>query len=149
MIAKNLETLTNHLWHQSSQRINSLLISETDFNISDYYYLTAIYNMNHPNFGDVAQALNLTKPAVSALIKRLSKHELIEKKQCEQDKRVFYLSVTEKGQKMIQGDPYLFTQVESIISSAVTPDQLQSLDCLLDVVISLLNGNHSASSSGY
>ena len=41
------------------------------------------------------------------------------------------------------------TQVESIISSVVTPDQLQSLDCLLDVVISLLNGNHSASSSGY
>ena len=139
VIAENLETITNYLWHQSSRRINSLLINETDFNISDYYYLTAIYNMEHPNFGDVAEALNLTKPAVSALIKRLLKHELIEKMQCQEDKRVFYLSLTEKGKKMIEGDYHLFTRVESVIASTINPDQLQALDCLLEVVISLLD----------
>lgn len=139
MIAENLETITNYLWHQSSRRINDLLIKETHFNISDYYYLTAIYNMKRPNFGDVAEALSLTKPAVSALTKRLSKYALIEKIQCEQDKRVFYLSVTEKGKKLIEGDHSLYTRIESIISSTVNTDQLQALDCLLDVVISLLN----------
>lgn len=139
MIAENLETITNYLWHQSSRRINDLLIKETHFNISDYYYLTAIYNMKRPNFGDVAEALCLTKPAVSALTKRLSKHALIEKVQCDQDKRVFYLSVTEKGRKLIEGDYSLYARIESIISSTVNTDQLQALDCLLDVVVSLLN----------
>ena len=51
--------------------------------------------MEHPNFGDVAKALNLTKPAVSALIKRLMRHELVEKIQCIEEKRIFYLCLTE------------------------------------------------------
>lgn len=145
MISENLESIITYLWHQSTKRINSLLINEPDFNISDYYYLTAIYNMEHPNFGDVADALNLTKPAVSALIKRLIRHELIEKVQCPQDKRVFYLSITEKGKQMIEGDNSLFTRLESIIASTVTNDQLQALDCLLEVISSLLNDNNAFS----
>lgn len=139
MISKNLESITNYLWHQSTKRINSLLIDEPNFNISDYYYLTAIYNMDHPNFGDVAQALNLTKPAVSALIKRLIRHGLIEKVQCDQDKRIFYLSITPKGKQMIEGSPDLYEQLETTIASTMTPHQLQELDGLLQVVSSFLN----------
>lgn len=139
MIAENLETITNYLWHQSTKRINYLLANEIDFNISDYYYLTAIYNMDHPNFGDVAQQLNLTKPAVSALIKRLTRNGLITKTQCPEDKRVFYLNMTEKGKHMVEGDQNLFTNLEAVIANNVNHDQLQALDCLLEVVTSLLD----------
>ena len=138
MIAENLEAITNYLWHESTHKINSLLTNELDFNISDYYYLIAISNMNHPNFGDVAEALNLTKPAISALIKRLMKHELIEKVQCEEDKRIFYISITEKGKALIQGDKSLYPRLESIILSKVNQEQVQALDCLLDAVVSVL-----------
>ena len=143
MIAENLETLSNYLWHESTKKINTLLTSETDFNISDYYYLTVISNMEHPNFGDVAHTLNLTKPAVSALIKRLIRHNLIEKIQCEEDKRIFYLSITEKGKKMIKGDPSLYTRMEALIANSVNKDQLQNLDALLDIVVSLLDSQHT------
>ncbi|MBE6022089.1 MAG: MarR family transcriptional regulator [Cellulosilyticum sp.] len=144
MIAENLETLTNYLWHESTKKINTLLIHETDFNISDYYYLTAISNMEHPNFGDVAHALNLTKPAVSALIKRLIHHELIEKIQCEEDKRIFYLSITQKGKEMINGDSNLYARLESLISHSVNPDELQALDHLLNKIVSLISKEYSA-----
>ena len=138
MIAENLEIITNYLWHESTTKINTLLADELDFNISDYYYLIAISNMDHPNFGDVAEALNLTKPAVSALIKRLMKHALIEKIQSEEDKRIFYISITKKGKAMIEGDKSIYSRVESVISSKVNQDQLQTLDCLLDAVVSVL-----------
>lgn len=138
MISQNLEVLTNYLWHQSSQRINHLLSIEPDFNIGDYYYLLAIYNMQHPNFGDVAETLNLTKPAISALIKRLQKHGLIEKSQSEDDKRIFYLELTQKGIDLIEGDHHVYSHIESIISTNVSGDQLQALDCLLEIVNSLL-----------
>lgn len=95
--------------------------------------------MEHPNFGDVAKALNLTKPAVSALIKRLMRHELIEKIQCKEDKRIFYLSLTEKGKAMIEGDHEIFSRLESAIRTTVNTDQLQALDGLLNVVVSLLD----------
>ncbi|MBP3888056.1 MAG: MarR family transcriptional regulator [Cellulosilyticum sp.] len=143
MIAENLEALTNYLWHESTKKINTLL-AETDFNISDYYYLTAIANMNHPNFGDVAQALNLTKPAISALIKRLMHHELIEKVQCQEDKRVFYLSITEKGKAMIEGDHNLYARLAAQLSSNISPAKLEELDYLLDTVVSLLSEETTA-----
>ncbi len=139
MISENLESIINYLWHASSLRINQLLQNEADFNISDYYYLTAIYNMGEPNFGDVAEALSLTKPAISALIKRLQKQDLIEKRQSEVDKRIYYLRLTEKGKSMIAGDPNLYKHIEKLISSSVSPEQLQALDCLLEVVASLLH----------
>lgn len=144
MIAENLETITNYLWHKSTKKINALLINESDFNISDYYYLTAIYNMEHPNFGDVAEALNLTKPAVSALIKRLMRHKLIEKIQCQEDKRIFYLSITAKGKELLEGDHGFYSHLESLISSAINQDQLQNLDSLLDVVVSLITNEPTA-----
>lgn len=143
MIAENLEAITDYLWHESTKKINTLL-AETDFNISDYYYLTAIANMDHPNFGDVAEALNLTKPAISALIKRLMHHELIEKVQCQEDKRIFYLSITEKGKAMIEGDHSLYTRLASKLSNSISEDKLKELDYLLDAVVSLLSNETSA-----
>lgn len=143
MIAENLEALTNYLWHESTKKINTLL-AETDFNISDYYYLIAISHMEHPNFGDVAQALNLTKPAISALIKRLMHHELIEKVQCQEDKRIFYLSLTKKGKDMIECDHSLYARLASKLSYNIDQDKLKELDYLLNVVVSLLNNETSA-----
>ncbi len=139
MISKNLEAITNYLWHQSSERINHLLLTHADFNISDYYYLLAIHNMKRPNFGDVAEALSLTKPAISALIKRLQKHEFIEKVQSEEDKRVYFLELTPKGKEIVEGNHQLYSHIEELISSSVSSSQLQALDCLLDVVTSLLH----------
>lgn len=137
MISENLHDITLYLWHQSNKRITDLLLKHPDFNIGDYYYLTTIASMDHPNFGDVAEALNLTKPAVSALIKRLIKNDLIEKIQCTDDKRIFYLSLTEQGHKLIDGDQKIFDKVESIIKTKLNHEQMQSLDCILDVVVSV------------
>ena len=145
MISQNLEAITSYLWRQSSERINHLLATETDFNISDYYYLLAIHNMKHPNFGDVAEALSLTKPAISALIKRLQKNNLIEKVQSEEDKRVYYLQLTSKGNKIVEGDSQIYSHIELLISSSVGSDQLQALDCLLEVVTSLLTTSEEQS----
>ena len=81
LIEKHFEYIANYLWQQSINNINSILSSEEkkQFNITDYYYLTTIYNMDNPNLGEVAEKLKLTKPAISALVKRLTKNDLIEK----------------------------------------------------------------------
>ena len=105
-IEKHFEYISNHLWQQSINNIDSILSSEEkkQFNITDYYYLTTIYNMGNPNLGEVAEKLKLTKPAISALVKRLIKNDLIEKVQSNEDGRIFYLKVTKKGIKIIEGD---------------------------------------------
>nr|WP_242951498.1 MarR family transcriptional regulator [Clostridium kluyveri] len=51
--------------------------------MNDYYYLTVIYQLETPNFGDVANALHLTKPSISAMVQRLMKNGLVSKIQSE------------------------------------------------------------------
>ena len=138
MISKSLQAISTYLWHQSTKRINSLIINDDNFNISDYYYLIVINNMENPNFGDVASALHLTKPAVSALIKRLLHHELIEKVQSNEDKRVFYLSITQKGKEIIEEDPAIYQQLENVIADRISPEQLHHFDELLKMVNEIL-----------
>lgn len=140
MIEKHFEYIANYLWQQSINNINSILSNEEkkQFNITDYYYLTTIYNMDNPNLGEVAEKLKLTKPAISALVKRLIKNDLIEKIKSDEDGRIYYLKVTEKGIKIIEGDNALYIQFTDLISQIVSEDKLKELDCLLGEVVKLL-----------
>jgi DNA-binding MarR family transcriptional regulator len=140
LIEKHFEYIANYLWQQSINNINSILSNEEkkQFNITDYYYLTTIYNMDNPNLGEVAEKLKLTKPAISALVKRLTKNELIEKIKSNEDGRIYYLKVTEKGIKIIEGDNALYSRFTSLISEIISGDQLKELNCLLDQVVKLL-----------
>jgi len=139
-IEKHFEYIANYLWQQSINNIDSILSTEEkkQFNITDYYYLTTIYNMDNPNLGEVAEKLKLTKPAISALVKRLIKNDLIEKIKSDEDGRIYYLKVTEKGIKIIEGDNALYMQFTDLISEIVSKDKLKELDCLLGEIVKLL-----------
>lgn len=140
LIEKHFEYIANYLWQQSINNINSILSNEEkkQFNITDYYYLTTIYNMNNPNLGEIAEKLKITKPAISALVKRLTQHELIEKIQSDEDGRIYYIRVTERGRKIIEGDNSVYSQFTGLLSEIISKDQINELDCLLDEVVKRL-----------
>lgn len=140
LIEKHFEYISNYLWQQSINNINSILSIEEkkQFNITDYYYLTTIYNMDNPNLGEVAEKLKLTKPAISALVKRLVKNELIEKIKSDEDGRIYYLQVTEKGRRIIEGDNDLYLQFTNLIGQIISEEQLKELDSVLDKIVTLL-----------
>ena len=140
LIEKHFEYIANYLWQQSINNINSILSNEEkkQFNRTDYYYLTTIYNMDNPNLGEVAEKLKLTKPAISALVKRLTKNDLIEKIKSNEDGRIYYLKVTEKGIKIIEGDNAVYSQFTGLLNGIISENQLKELNCLLGEVVKLL-----------
>lgn len=140
LIEKHFEYIANYLWQQSINNINSILSIEEkkQFNITDYYYLTTIYNMENPNFGEVAEKLKLTKPAISALVKRLIKNELVEKVKSEEDGRIYYLKITEKGIKIIEGDNAVYKQFANLISEIMSEEKLEELNFLLGKFVKVL-----------
>lgn len=101
MIEKHFEYIANYLWQQSMNNINLILSTEEkkQFNITDYYYLTTIYNMENPNLGEIAEKLKLTKPAISALAKRLIKNELVEKSKIRRRWKNLLFKSYEEGDK--------------------------------------------------
>jgi len=140
MIEDNIAFIANYFWKKSINNINSTL-SDTqmsNFNMNDYYYLTFIYQLGSPKLGELADKLNLTKPAISALVRRLEKNELIIKTQSEQDKRVYHVSLTDKGVKIIEGDNKLYLELSNIISELLTDAQMDGINNLLFQVVSKL-----------
>jgi DNA-binding MarR family transcriptional regulator len=53
------------------------------------------------------------------------KNELIEKIQSDEDGRIYYIKVTERGRKIIEGDNAVYSQFTSLISEIISEDQLQ------------------------
>jgi len=137
MLDKNISYIANYLWQESIRNINTILTDEEKkkFNIADYYYLTTIYFMNNPNIGEVSKSLELTKPAISALIKRLESNNLIIKRQSLEDKRVFYLELTDKGKEIVEGDNMLYRRFTDMIQSLITDEQMQEVECLMQEIV--------------
>lgn len=140
MLSDSLEFLANYLWQQSNAKIYKFLSEDEikGFSISDYYYLIAIYHLNEPNLGTVASELHLTKPAISALVRRLEHHDFIQKIQSQEDKRIFTLKLTPKGLDIIHSDPECYKHLSEVIASAISPSEVQALTCLLEVIEKLL-----------
>lgn len=138
MIKNSIAFIANQLWMQSIKNINSQL-SESDvkkFSSQDYYYLTTIYYMKGPNFSEVAEKLNLTKPAISAIVSKLSNMGLVEKIQSKDDKRIHYMYLTDKGKKIVEGDEELYSRIESMIKNTIDDENNYRLieSILLEIV---------------
>lgn len=143
MIKDSIPYIANYMWRESINNLSTHL-SETElksFSSNDYYYLTTIFYLGKPNFTQVAEALKLSKPAISVFVRKLTKLGLVEKIQSEEDKRIYYVCITEKGKKIIAGDEELYNNIDLLIQDHLRNDeQYHFIDVLLcDIAQSLKN----------
>ncbi|MGE5627338.1 MAG: MarR family transcriptional regulator, partial [Solirubrobacterales bacterium] len=131
----------NYFWTESIKNINSEL-SESEvkkFSSQDYYYLTTIYYMNNPNFSEVAEKLNLTKPAISVIAAKLSKMGLLEKIQSKEDKRVYHMAVTKKGRRIVEGDEESYRRIEALIKNIIGDEnKYKYIESILEEIVKKL-----------
>jgi DNA-binding MarR family transcriptional regulator len=114
---EKLSSLVNLLWQECIQNLNTILKEDevNKFSNNDYYYLLVIHSLQKPNFTQIADKLSLTKPAVSVIIRKLQNLGLVEKMQSEEDKRVYYVELTKKGDSILQGDHAVYQWVSDMI----------------------------------
>lgn len=117
--------LVNLLWEECIRNLNATLTEEeaNKFSNNDYYYLLVINSLQRPNFSQIAEKLSYTKPAVSAIIRKLSNMKLVEKVQSEEDKRIYYVELTAKGKCILQGDKAVYKWVTDTIKNIATDDK--------------------------
>ncbi|BCN29285.1 MarR family winged helix-turn-helix transcriptional regulator [Anaeromicropila herbilytica] len=117
--------LVNLLWEECIRNLNTTLKEEESnkFSNNDYYYLLVIQSLQRPNFSQIAEKLSLTKPAVSAIIRKLINMKLVEKQQSTEDKRMYYVELTAKGRCILQGDQAVYKWVTDTIKNIATDDR--------------------------
>ena len=62
-------------------------------------YLETIAQMERPTFSELADKLDVTKPSVTALVKKLIKMGYVKKVQSQEDLRVYHIVLTTKGEQ--------------------------------------------------
>lgn len=74
---------------------------ESDFSFSKYRIIGSIES-GKVTVSEIAEAMNVSKPAISKLAEYLVQEKFISRHTCSKDRRVSYLKATAKGKKKFQ-----------------------------------------------
>lgn len=133
--------LVNLLWGECIHNLSSVLeeSEQSRFTNNDYYYLYVIEALGEPNFSAIADALNLTRPGVTAIVRKLCNMGLVMKCQSEKDKRVYYVSLTQKGKDILNGDREVYKRVtEAIAAFCKTKEEQQFMENIIGMLVQKL-----------
>jgi DNA-binding MarR family transcriptional regulator len=65
-------------------------------------YIDTIHRLGNPNLGEIARALNLSKPSVTAIVEKLAVKGYIQKFQSDEDRRSFHVHLSARGKKLVE-----------------------------------------------
>lgn len=150
MIKNSVSYIANYLWMESIKNLSAHLTEAElkNFGSNDYYYLTTIYYLGKPNFSQVAETLRLTRPAITVFVHKLAKMGLLEKIQSEEDKRMHFVCITQKGKDIIEGDEELYKKLDLLIKSITAdPEKYRFVENLLEQLVTHLSGDPRLESS--
>lgn len=94
-------------------------------------YLQAIAEMGNPTFGELAAALNVTKPSVTSIVNKLMSVDFISKTQSKDDKRIFYIRLTKKGKRVMESYNKAYSSFLSVLVNTLEPAEMETLDKLV------------------
>lgn len=90
------------------ERTHSALFSKLEkniqgfgLNISEFGVLEMLYHKGAQAVQKVADKILVTSGTITYVINKLEKKELVIRKKCDKDKRIFYVHLTEKGEELI------------------------------------------------
>lgn len=76
-------------------------LQEFDLNISEFGVLEMLYHKGDQPVQKVAEKILVTSGTITYVINKLEKKEFVIRRKCNKDKRVYYVSLTEKGKDYI------------------------------------------------
>ncbi|WP_291911962.1 MarR family transcriptional regulator [Chitinophaga sp. CB10] len=101
-------------------------VTATHYNIIEY-----VYRHDRCTGKQVAKAFGISAPAISRQLKFLIANDLIEQEQSGEDRRVFYLSVTDKGRFIVDNSENFRDRVAQKAGKILTKTELKNLTALL------------------
>lgn len=102
MLEKIFEDIYFYLQEELTKRAEELLDIKdlSKLSVSHAEYLEVIRNKGKPTLSEIAQELNFSKPSVTTMINKLIEQGFVKKLRCEDDKRVFYVELTDLGRNL-------------------------------------------------
>lgn len=110
--------------------------AEEGFTVRQIEYIDVISKLGNPNLGEIARALKLSKPSVTAIVDRLAGKGYIQKFQSDEDRRSFHVHLSAKGRKLVEMHNETHQRIAELFSSNLDSKDLKTLVALLNKVLS-------------
>lgn len=105
--------------------------------LSQLQYLEAIYTLGEPTLTEIADKLAFTKASVTIAVNKLAKLNYLVKTRSDDDKRVFHVSLTEKGAALMKAKVQALQNYGSFIRSTLSQGEAEQLEQTLSKLIKL------------
>lgn len=106
-----------------------------EITVKQFYYLNVINNMKKPTCSELAERLNVSKPAVTAIANKLIDLGCLKRIQCNEDRRVYYILLDDKGRRLIEQNHKTLKEWAKYVESCLTQDELNKYAEILEKVI--------------
>ena len=103
----------------------------SELSMRQVLYLEAIAQLENPTFSDLAEKLAVTKPSVTALVRKLIRMGYIQKIQSQEDLRVYHIALAPKGQQFTQMHENIHQVLAERLTQNLSDLDIQQLNALL------------------
>jgi DNA-binding MarR family transcriptional regulator len=129
-----IEIITKLFVDVEAQFIKSY--EEEGFTARQIVYIDTINALGNPNLGEIAKALNLSKPSVTAIVDKLESKGYIEKFQSDEDRRSFHVHLSAKGEKLVKMHNETHNHIVDMLQNNLESKDLKTLVTILNKVVS-------------
>ncbi|MEZ4601288.1 MAG: MarR family transcriptional regulator [Syntrophotaleaceae bacterium] len=103
----NKQRLMDIIEHVSRALVNAKVqklkkIGGAEINLTQFQYINVIKQNDEVTFTGLAEALNLSKPAVTSIVNKLIEQGYVYKCQSANDRRVYYIHLTAEGKQVAE-----------------------------------------------
>ncbi|MRS03693.1 MarR family transcriptional regulator, partial [bacterium] len=128
-----IEIITKLIGDWEMQFIQQYL--EEGFTVRQMEYIDVIGRLENPNLGEIATALKLSKPSVTAIVDKLTEKGFIDKYQSDEDRRSFHVHLSAKGKKMARLHHETHQRIAELFSRNLSEKDLKTLITLLNKIV--------------
>lgn len=106
----------------------------SDITLKQIGYLKAIDECGEVTFSRLAKITSNSKPTITEMINKFVKMECVYREKSQDDGRIFYIRLTEKGQMIANAEKNSLLQVIERISSSLDEDEMDMLIKILEKI---------------
>jgi len=118
--------------------IESEIIDQNELknlSMKQIHYLEIITRLGNPTLSEIADALKITKPSVTAIVEKLANQKYLKKVQSDEDRRAFHVHVTKKGVRVSKLHDDVHRLLVDSFQKALSVAELKKLTSLLNKIV--------------
>ncbi len=129
-----IEIITNLIGDLEAEFIKKY--QKEGFTARQIVYIDIINMLGNPNLGEIAKALKLSKPSVTAIVDKLASKGYIEKFQSDEDRRSFHVHLSAKGKNLVKMHAQTHNKIVDMLQDNLDSRDLKNLVTILNKVVS-------------